>query len=422
MKPQTLSQFSLPFQSNSWKLTPEILDKYCGLKSSERYSYMPVTVREIDYQNEVLTLGVLIAGEVEQQVYLQVCSRYLLVSCSTDTDETYLSRYAYYGLREFITNRHNDDFNSYYSPGFFDLETGISKYLDIVKDKYGISIRLKRSYSPFFKPGQELYLAWNPFKPLTRPKITPAVRKLISEEGTGLGYCLAETYFNASPSNHWPFLIPYTFVPTRNGNAVKTFTRFIKEDTGLPALDYDASQKALNKLCYQMMALAPITTRSNSEAEKEEARRRNVSNRKQLFLLWHRALPRVLPQQFTHHLHTHWMRKLKVKPERQYMETCSYSADVPRLCFSWRDQGEYYELHILFRAGDEVLMPALYNAAFFISPIDAPMQFYLLNSLQDYYVLNMFRKYNNCISVFKVHYERYFKQFKAQLEKVYEVV
>lgn len=459
VKRKSSNRFKLPLEKGSWKLTREMLNCYSGFRRLDK-PYLKVRIRKIDYQKEVLVIGVSIANEAEEKVYIQVQSDHLLIACSMDTDESYLSRYAYHALEELISASDPYDFERFYYSGFFDVETGESKYLDIAertgmdinsgdhfdferfywpgffdvetgKSKYlditerrGMDINLKFRYSPFFKPGQRLYYPLEAFQEVSRPRIAPAVTNLSSEEEIGVGYCVADTYLTSSHSNHWPFLIPYTLVPTKSREKVRSFIDFLKEKADLPVLDYPTAQRVLNGLCYQMMALAPIASvsRLNTETEKEQIQYMNVSNRDRMFLLWQWALPGLVSQQFTHCSYTDGLRNVKGKPKKTYMHACTFSAEVPRLCFSWRDRGEYFELKLLFRVKNKVLKPVEFNITFFISSSNEPMRFHLLNSLQDLYVMALFCKYSNCISVFKCHYEEHFKSFKEQLGRMYELI
>ena len=101
-----------------------------------------------------------------------------------------------------------------------------------------MDIHLKSRYSPFYKPGQRLYYPLETAQEVARPRVAPAATNLFSEQEIGVGYCLADSQLTSSHSNHWPFLIPYTLVPTKSGEKVKSFIGFLKEKADLPVLDY----------------------------------------------------------------------------------------------------------------------------------------------------------------------------------------
>lgn len=62
-------------------------------------------------------------AEKEEQVYIKVQETELQISCSTDTDEHFISRCAYFALYQLIGVNGEYDFEKFYWPGFFDAET-----------------------------------------------------------------------------------------------------------------------------------------------------------------------------------------------------------------------------------------------------------------------------------------------------------
>lgn len=62
-----------------------MLNSYSRFKRPDK-PYLKVKLRRIAYQKEVLIIGVSIAGEAEEKVFLQVQSSYLLIACSVDTE------------------------------------------------------------------------------------------------------------------------------------------------------------------------------------------------------------------------------------------------------------------------------------------------------------------------------------------------
>lgn len=418
-----MNRFKLPLEKGSWRLTLETLNKHSQFRRPDR-PFLLVKIRKINFQNEILAIGVSIAKEEEEKVYLQVQSNSLLVGCSVDTDESYLSRYAYYALVELMFIDNYYDFEQFYWPGFFNAKTGKSKYLEIINDRRGLDINLKPRYSPFYKPGEELLYPIKKIKTSPQQNTEAANVTPLSDDDIGLGYCLADTLLRSLHSNHWPFLIPYTLITKNKGKAIKSFISFIKDEAEVPMLEYPAAQQELNEICYQMMPLAPIvsTSKYNMALENKEISYKNRKNGNSLFQLWQKAVSKIQEQKFTCHLHTYGIKNVAGKPSKKYMEYCLFSPEIPRLCFSWRDKGEYFELKLLFKIKSKVLTPYLYNTAFFINSNDDPMRFYLLNSLQDFYILSLFSKYNHCMSVFRCHYEAHFKPFKDQLSRVYELI
>ncbi|TDQ11011.1 hypothetical protein ATK78_0125 [Pedobacter metabolipauper] len=65
------------------------------------------------------------------------------------------------------------------------------------------------------------------------------------------------------------------------------------------------------------------------------------------------------------------------------MKPCVFSYDVPKICFSWKDRGEYFELAYRFKVGNKIMKPSLDNTIFFINDEADPMTFYLFASFSD---------------------------------------
>jgi hypothetical protein len=237
-----LSYFSLPFVPGTRKLTLDILNNHSEFRAPKR-KYVRIWVKEIEYINELLTVRIRIENEEPELVYLKVTESALLVSCSVDTDENYLSRSAYFALMTMVNRHEGFDFEYHYWPGFFNAETGISKFLVIKKMQGKVVFFLKARYHGFYKPGHDLpvLLAEND---QARKTAATVIESNIRNEEQVVGYCLADTRAKGWSTNHWPFLIPYVATLDKNKTNVKAFKSFVltKENIFLPELDQDQLQ------------------------------------------------------------------------------------------------------------------------------------------------------------------------------------
>lgn len=416
-----LSFFRIPFEKGSLKLTIESLNKHSDFRRTER-PYFCVSIRKIAYQNEILVIGVTLQDEAEEKVYLQVKATELRISCSVDTHENHLSRYAYFALNQLIYVYDHYDFEKYYWPDFFNQQTGKSKYLNVINDRSGLDVFLKPKYTTFYKPGQRLIFPIQEKLIKARQSLIYPKESIYSDQGYTMGYCIADTLLRSWHSNHLPFLIPYSGLLTNNKDAVKGYVSFITEKSSLPPFDYTMTQHKLHNLCFKMMELAPIKSPvyKSTRKEEEDVRKGNLRRRDKLFLLWQEALPLLECQLFTNHYHTYGMKNVVGKPRRKDMQVCTFSMSVPRICFLWQDKGEYYELSLRFKIDHRTLEPTGSNIPFFISAKADPKKFYLLENLTDFSVVAYFEKRNFHISVLKNHYKEYFQCFKEQLAKVYD--
>ncbi|TCD11593.1 hypothetical protein EZ449_04855 [Pedobacter frigidisoli] len=138
-------------------LERKTLDSLSEFRSPKR-GYLSVNVKHLGFVNEILTSSISIGKEDTEFVYLRVTQDHLLISCSVDTDEFYLSRYAYFFLNKYLWFYHEKSFEDYYYPDFLDADNGTSKYLKIASDSKGLTIKLKDPFRNLFKPGVSLPL------------------------------------------------------------------------------------------------------------------------------------------------------------------------------------------------------------------------------------------------------------------------
>lgn len=110
--------FRLPFQHGNFKLSIDTLNKFSDFRRP-KHPYLLIQTRKISFVNELLTVGVIIGEEAEEMVYIKVKPLELLVSCSIDTDENYLGRYAYFALCHLMGPSGEYDFDGYILAGLF---------------------------------------------------------------------------------------------------------------------------------------------------------------------------------------------------------------------------------------------------------------------------------------------------------------
>ena len=189
-------------------LSQQVLEAHTVFRAGKNPYYM-VDIKRLSFKHGLMKMRVQVENEKPVLVYFNVAYDHLLVSCSVDTDASYLSRYVYRTLRAMMWNG-VCNFQEYYWPSCFDESTGKSKYLDIINDRYGFDIQLKEKFKGFFRP-DDLF-------PGLKARIVmehePINRVCIVSELTtqGIGYCLANTDLERYYFNHFPFLIPYFFL------------------------------------------------------------------------------------------------------------------------------------------------------------------------------------------------------------------
>ncbi|MDQ1138643.1 hypothetical protein [Pedobacter agri] len=415
------SQFyKLPFDKSTRILRLNVLESHTELRAGNRPYYM-VERKPLSFKKGVLTMRVKLENEPAVKVYLKVEYDHLLVSCNIDTDENYLGRYAYRTLRAMLWNEFHD-FEEYYWPECFNEATGRSKYLEVICDRYGVDIRLKKEFKGFFRP-DDYFLHIAKRKVLERKHVTNGFATLNNEYL--IGYCLANTDPVRFHSNHYPFLIPYSFYLNADNKTVKSFTGFLfEEDDSFEQSKLSANQAELNSICYEMKKIARIQFREYGDSNERsgEIDDLNFSNKMKIFELFNKALPMLSIEPFTHYLFTYGLRNIQKRPMKKDMQVARFSGEVPRLIFLLRDKGDYYELKLRFKVKGKVLHFCEDRISmFFICSSSNPAVWYLLECEMDSNVVLFFSRKNFRIQIPKGYYKEHFEPYVDEIKKHYEL-
>ncbi|WP_131538792.1 hypothetical protein [Pedobacter nototheniae] len=417
-KPLALNKwFSLPFTANSFTLSLNTLN---GLSAYRKISnpYTLVNLQGLNFTHGILELAVQLNKEPVEKVYLNVTPTALLVSCSVNTTDIYLSRYTYFALRDLIGVAEQYSFEIYYWPNFF-KENGKSDYLKITKAKQGLCISQKAGYS-FLKPSTVLPKL-NLAEPATLSPLWFIDEKPNVTQPYTVGFCLAYTDLKRWHTQHYPFLIPYWAKLTQNKTAIKYFNGFVGTGSTAPAFVLSQTQSLLMDICKQMQTLALIQQHAftANSLNIDAINRANVLKQRNLFVLYQQALPLLSRQLFSFYYCTHGMRNVKGKPQKQLLIPCYFASDVPVLCFILKQRGEYIELQLKFKIGTRsYTLPNNFIVGFFVAAKQMPSRFYLLRSFRDYSLVAFFVAYNFKICVLKVHWV-YFEEFLKELSRLY---
>ncbi|QXU42968.1 hypothetical protein [Pedobacter sp. D749] len=419
-----LSRFyKLPFEKGSRVLRLAVLDQIAiGLHStfSVGKKTEPLAIQSLSFDQGLLIVNIKLEGE-EARVYIGVEYDCLLVSCSVDTDETYLGRYAYLTLRAMMRSGYCD-FKEYYWPACFALGNKRSGYVDVVKKPGGFTITLKKKFSGLFRPGDDLPdVTERVVVPLERLSGKHAMARLAP---VSIGYCFANTDLQHFHSNHYPFLIPYVFAATAYLKTVKSFKRFGFNTNDVEGISLSPQQEELNGICFAMKPLAAI--RFSAYAALPEAvaeiSRINEANQLEIFKLWNKALPLLVQQPFTHYLYTYGMRNVAGKPVRKDMKLAFFSMDIPVLSFVLRDKGGYFELQLRLKVKGKLLKLSSDSIGLFlVCDRVKTYLWYLLEAEMDYKLVWFFSRVNFRVQVPKGYYKEFFEGFVEGIERWYEV-
>lgn len=414
------SQFyKLPFDKNTRVLRLNVLESHTELRAGNRPYYM-VERKPLSFKKAVLTMRVKLENEPPVKVYLKVEYDHLLVSCNIDTDENYLGRYAYRTLRAMLRNEFHD-FEKYYWPECFNEATGRSKYLEVICDRYGVDIRLKKEFKGFFRP-DDYFLHISERRALERKHVNDGLATLSHEYL--IGYCLANTDPVRFHSNHYPFLIPYSFTLNADNKTVKSFTSFISEgEDAFEQSELSANQTELNSICYEMKKIATIQFREygDSDERSDEIDDLNFENKRKIFELFNKAVPMLSSEPLTHYMFTYGMRNVQKRPMKKDMQVARFSGEIPRLNFLLSDKGEYYELKLRFKVKGKIFLFCEDRIAMFFTCSSAnPNIWYLLECETDSRVVLFFSRKNFKIQVPKGYYKEHFEPYVDEIKKHYE--
>ena len=415
--------YSIPFVPGTRKLTLEILNNHSAFRAP-KIKYVRIWVKEIEYINEWITVRIRIEDEEPELVYLKVTESALLVSCSVDTDQSYLSRSAYFALKTMVDRYDGFDFEYHYWPDFINTDTGLSKFLVVKKMQGRVVVYLKARYHGFYKPGHDLPLLLAENDQPRRNEAT-VTEDNISVEELVVGYCLADTQARGWSTNHWPFLIPYTAALDKNKTAVKSFKSFVTNGGTLFLPDLDPESEVLNDICFEMRKIAlmdhiSLYPQPHLWILKDQI---DGAHFKMMFSLWQEALPILTGRLYLHYYFTYGMKNIKGKPRKRDLQPCQIRNEVPELCFVWKEFDEYYKIELRFKLGKKICVPSeVYPTTFFANTADDPGTLYLLNSVTDCQVMNFFQKTGYRLLIMKPHLKGQCKEFIDQLRIRYKFV
>ncbi|WP_148042795.1 hypothetical protein [Pedobacter jejuensis] len=414
--------FRLPLRSGTRILTTETLDRYSDFRRPKR-PYLRIRCMKLSFHNELLTIGVTLDSEEEEKIYIKVTASELLVSCSVDTTNNFLSRYAYFALYDMMSIYDENDFEDYYWPGFFD-GNGESRYLMIRMYRGSLVVFPKVRYNGFYKPEQALPIIGDKISG-TRQEVE--ILKESTPKGTQeiLGFCLADTSTERWHTNHYLFLVPYIGILDNNRTFVKGFKKYVLGHGDISAMDVDPIQGKLIDICIEMkkIALVKYPQYRDEKDVADEKRKANRENFAMLLELWHQALPMVAGRLYTHYRFTYGMRNVKGKPSKKDMEPCIISNEVPEICFLWKDRGDYFKLELRFVVGGKMHeVSNFFDTAFFIASSSDPKRFFLLSWVTECELVAFFSKRNFRLLMLKIHYEEHCREFVGKLRDNYRFI
>ncbi|UKJ09183.1 hypothetical protein [Solitalea lacus] len=403
--------YILPFENDDFTLTLEVLNKHSQFRQDNR-RYVSFSTQELAYTSGILKLLVSIRGDTEELLCLKVTPSALMVWCSKIGDGSSLSRHAYFGLYRFVFLGGYKSFQGYYWPDFFKDK---NKFLQISVEHSSFSIQAKPQYGTFFRPGVPLLSC--DLETYCEPLVSPlTVQSQLSGEIV-IGYVLAHTSLHSYHWQHFPFLVPFCGKATKNGASVISFESYLNDPAREPVLHFSNEELVLNAYADKMQKIALLNPCNASGEEIKESKAAFITRKQTLFNYWKAVFPLLVQQQFTFQQYSYGMRNIKGKPRKQEMHACRFSLDTPQLHFYLQDKGDYYLLRLVLKVRGKQVQFSNNRIPFFL--MDRDNNIYLLTSLMDDELLDLFHQSGNKLSVLKSHLKEFFQTFLVHLSHQY---
>lgn len=414
--------FRLPFEYGNLKLTRNILDAHSKFRKP-RSTYLHVRAEMVSFIDNTLTFSITIENEDEEMVYLKVTDTHLLVSCSVDTDATYLSRHAYFLLDNYLNYHYEKDMDVFYWPDFFDAE-GKSKFLKIERNANAFEIKLKDRYRFFYKPGLMLPLLSGKYqlrstgvsrrscvadKPINQMQVT--------------AYCLLDPLnlrIQSQENKELTLLIPLTTTLNKDQKSFRTILRYLHIDERIGLSELEDDQHELNVICHKMWENTLYYQAKNvrNEISSNNYQQRNIAQ----FKLWEMAFPILLAQRYVCYQAFYGLRYIKEKPTKKDFRACRFSPEIPVLKFFLIDRGDYYRLEIKFSVNGRVFKFASNLATHYFAASDIdPKRFYLLGSPEDAELVTFFAQREFSLPILKKHFHSHFSNFADKVHGIYGI-
>ncbi|UKJ07902.1 hypothetical protein [Solitalea lacus] len=401
--------YILSFENNDFTLTQEVLNKHSDYRQNNR-RYVSVSTEELAFQDGILKIRVSIHGDTEELLCLKVTPKDLWIWCSKMGINNTLSRHAYFGLNSYVFIGGANSFKPYYWPEFSKEK---NKFLNISKTYSSFNIQVKPQFGQFFRPGVTLL---NDPEVYDTNFLPPAsVQSHLAGE-TIVGYTLAHTSLRSYHSQHYPFLIPFCGKASKDRSSVVTFETYLQQLAKEPVLLYTDEQQVLNAYCTQMQKIALLNQTVGNDLVKE-TKEEQLARKKLLFGYWQAVLPLIIKQRFTYRHYSYGMKNIKGKPRKLEMLACSFSHEDPRLSFYMYDKGDHYLLRLKIKINNRYADLNNLRIPFFLAGNKNCL--YLLSSLLDEELIDLFHQSDYKLSILKEHFKDFYETYLVHLSNAY---
>ncbi|MEX6689202.1 hypothetical protein QTN47_16960 [Danxiaibacter flavus] len=389
------SPYAIPLTAGPYVFSNDMLQQVTESRIKRKRDWYYPALSFISFENGTLTL-LNSDGNHSFELTITIEPHQLHVACSCGREVETLCLHAYKALDRLTWHGCNSFFKDYQPGGLVDTALRHKCYFTIDPCDKGLEIKARPEMGTVYQLSNAIIATeFNDAIHL------PGAAQLPSPpiKGMALTWLLTHTFHNRLS----PFLVPCVGLLNKGGKNVKGFQHF----TSGTEKQYDAyltsGQRALNKLSYDMWQLAEripgsITSSNVAEQEKMTA----------LLSLWHEALPLLQQQVFLYSYRLYGKKELKYKPCRQWLSRVELSAVTPQLRFRLWDRGDLFQLCMQVALKGNVINDYSIDNPFFIRTNNT---MYLLQSIKDVAITEWMHNNNNCITIFKHHFETFRHEF-----------
>lgn len=138
-----------------------------------------------------------------------------------------------------------------------------------------------------------------------------------------------------------------------------------------------------------------------------------------IFTLWQKALPLLVDFPYNHIYLLYWLRYLREKPTKFFMQVCRYSLEQPSLSFMLTFHKDRFNLSVEVIIGSQVI--AVEHKPHFFIHDEQTGNCYMMNNIQDDSLLNWMLDNKNIITVLKEDFTEFNENFLMGLAERYPI-
>lgn len=394
--------YIIQLDNDYYGLTQEMINQNVDAKTRRRKDWQHVKLQFLSLENGVLQLAVTSPQDKERfELTVVIEKDKLQVSCSCGQPVEKLCRHAYAALSHVSYSYVDSGFFKKYRPGGpVELALKHRKHFRILQTGHRTEVKQNDSLGTIYRfsdtdrHGDLINLL--ELKGASAPKV------MVNTETT-LAYLLMYSGWRTLP-----FLIPAEAVLNKAGCVVKGFVRYIQSPDD-PMVKYES---VILKKCFRLMEIVQKLPGTIKDAVEQ-----NMHQVEEVLQLWRELLPVIKYQPFVFRSE-HWLwRLLKGKPRKSSTHPVKISDKTPEVQLELIDKGEYYRLQLKILINGAAL--ANYDPCrLFVFSKD---QVYLLGSLRDAAIIELWKELGGFLTIFKDHFDEFEEQLLFKLSDKYFV-